>query len=183
MAGDNNTAIGYEADVSSGNISNATVIGNGAEASMSNTVALGNENVTRWAFGLTTTGANRAIEVGLNATNGNGAYLTDGGTWTNTSDRNKKEDFQDIDRNELLVRIGQLNIQRWKYKTTDEYHIGPYAQEFNAAFEVGLDDQGLSTIDPAGVALAAIQELIIRLETQDQLIRQLENRILELESD
>ncbi len=34
------------------------------------------------------------------------------------------------------------------------------AQDFKAAFNLGIDNKTISTIDPAGVALAAIQELI-----------------------
>ena len=44
--GSQNTAIGYEADVASNNLSNATAIGNGAKVSASNTIQLGNNDVT-----------------------------------------------------------------------------------------------------------------------------------------
>ena len=44
--GSNNTFLGYQADVASGTISNATAIGNGAIVSASNTIQLGNANVT-----------------------------------------------------------------------------------------------------------------------------------------
>jgi hypothetical protein len=98
------------------------------------------------------------MEVGINNTNGNGAYLTQGGTWTNTSDINKKEDFSALDGALLLHKINTLSIQRWKYKGTSEYHIGPTAQQFHALFDVGTDNMGISTVDPAGIALAAIQE-------------------------
>jgi hypothetical protein len=38
-------------------------------------------------------------------------------------------------------------------------HIGPTAQDFYAAFKLGDDDKAISSVDPAGVALVAIQEL------------------------
>jgi hypothetical protein len=44
--GSNNTAIGYQADVSSDNLTNATAIGNGAKVATSNTIQLGNTDVT-----------------------------------------------------------------------------------------------------------------------------------------
>ncbi|MHA8067553.1 hypothetical protein V7S76_12845, partial [Aquirufa sp. ROCK2-A2] len=44
--GSNNTAIGYGANVASGTLTNATAIGNGAIVSASNTIQLGNTNVT-----------------------------------------------------------------------------------------------------------------------------------------
>ena len=59
-----------------------------------------------------------------------------------------------------MQKISGLSIQRWKYKGTNEYHIGPTAQDFYKAFNVGTDDKGISTIDPAGISLLAIQELI-----------------------
>jgi hypothetical protein len=34
------------------------------------------------------------------------------------------------------------------------------AQDFYKLFNVGVDDKGISTIDPAGISLAAIQLLI-----------------------
>ncbi len=38
-------------------------------------------------------------------------------------------------------------------------HVGPMAQDFYAAFGLGLDDKHITTIDEGGVALAAIQGL------------------------
>ncbi len=57
-------------------------------------------------------------------------------------------------------KISDLTIQRSKYKGTDKYHIGPTAQDFYKTFNVGTDDKGISTIDPAGISSAPIQELI-----------------------
>jgi len=160
--GDLNTAIGYYAGPSNGltSLNNSTAVGYNAHVATSNTMVFGDYFVDRWAFGISTTNAQHALEVGVSGTNGNGAYLTQGGTWTNTCDVNKKEDFSLIDGNELLQKISHLSIRRWKYKGTNEYHIGPTAQDFYKAFNVGTDDKGISTVDPAGISLLAIQELI-----------------------
>jgi hypothetical protein len=45
--GSNNTAIGYLADIGGANVSNATAIGNSAIASASNTIQLGNNNISK----------------------------------------------------------------------------------------------------------------------------------------
>jgi hypothetical protein len=45
--GSGNTLLGYQTDVLSGTISNATAIGNGAIATASNTIQLGNQNITK----------------------------------------------------------------------------------------------------------------------------------------
>ena len=60
-----------------------------------------------------------------------------------------------------MEKIDQLPISMWNYKAegTVVKHIGPTAQDFHALFGVGDDDKTISTIDPAGIALAAVQEL------------------------
>ena len=57
---------------------------------------------------------------------------------------------------------------RWNYKTQDRAvrHIGPTAQDFKAAFDVGESDTGISSVDADGVALAAIKGLNQKLEEQ-----------------
>jgi altronate dehydratase len=97
-----------------------------------------------------------------------GAYLSEGGDWTNASDRNLKENFASVDGSEVLQKLQGLDILRWNYKSQDETvtHIGPVAQDFAAAFNVGMDSTSISSVDPAGVALAAIKQLD---ETQREL--------------
>jgi Chaperone of endosialidase len=154
-----NTALGFDANTTVGNLSNTTVIGSESRVSSINTMAFGNGGVEKWVFGRQTSPANQAFKVGTGAGNGNGAYLTDGGVWTNTSNKNLKEDIVIVQEQYLLQKIMNMPLSRWKYKGTNEYHIGPMAQDFYAAFQVGLDDESISTIDPAGVALACIQAL------------------------
>ena len=69
-----------------------------------------------------------------------------------------------------------MDITRWKYKGTDEYHIGPMAQDFYALFNVGVDDKRISSIDPSGVALVAIKALNDKIAEQQKTI----NELLEL---
>jgi hypothetical protein len=89
-----------------------------------------------------------------------GAYC-DGANWVNASDKNLKENFQPVDGRDLLQKIDRLPITRWNYKneSSDVVHIGPTAQDFRSVFGVGSDGKSISTIDPAGIALAAIQQL------------------------
>ncbi len=97
-----------------------------------------------------------------------GAYLTHSGDWTNASSRNLKENFRPIDGRKLLEKLARLDIAQWNYITdTDEVtHIGPIAQDFHKIFGLGADTAAISTVDPSGIALAAIQELY---KTQQQL--------------
>lgn len=178
--GSNNTAIGARTFFASGTLTNASIFGYGSSVSTSNTMSFGNESVDRWAFGIPTTNAQHAMEVGNTSTNGNGAYLTEGGTWTNTSDFYKKDDFTDLDGEVLLQKVSQLSIRKWRYKGTSEYHIGPVAQQFYQLFALGADDKGISTVDPSGIALAAIQEQQKLLHRQSEQIAQLEIQVQEL---
>lgn len=173
--GGNNTLIGYNSNLLDSNFSNSTALGNEAIVQASNAMRFGNNSVTRWGFG-TDVAANRALQVGSSSSNGNGAYLTIGGVWTNASDRNLKEDITEVHTASILEKVMQLSISRWKYSGTEEYHIGPMAQDFHALFNVGTDNVSISTIDPAGVSLAAIQELVIYIRALEQRIAELENR-------
>jgi hypothetical protein len=106
-----------------------------------------------------------------------GAALNPGsGSWSNMSNKNLKSNFADVDSRAILERVSELPISTWNYKTQDESirHIGPMAQDFNAAFNVGENDTTISTVDAQGVAFAAIQGL-------NQVVREKEIRIAALE--
>jgi len=112
-----------------------------------------------------------------------GAFLTDGGAWTNASDRNQKEQFTAVDRKALLANVLALPITEWRYKAEPQQrHLGPVAQDFYAAFGLGTDDRHIATIDEGGVALAAIQGLHQLVQEKDARIAALEQRVAELES-
>jgi uncharacterized coiled-coil protein SlyX len=105
----------------------------------------------------------------------NGAVLTDGGAWTNASDRALKSDFTAIDAQAVLTKVAQLPIDEWSYKAeTGQRHLGPVAQDFYAAFGLGADDKHITTVDEGGVALAAIKGLNAKVEKAlDEKSRQL----------
>jgi hypothetical protein len=113
-----------------------------------------------------------------------GAYLTTAGDWISVSDKNKKENFTDIDLNELLNKIDTMPVQQWNYKinSPDVKHIGPVAQDFYAAFKLGDTDVAISAVDEAGVALAAIKALSKKLKEKEAKISDLEKRIEALEA-
>jgi hypothetical protein len=93
------------------------------------------------------------------------AYLSDGGTWTNASDRALKADFTAVDAQAVLAKVAQLPIDEWSYKAEGgQRHLGPVAQNFYAAFGLRADDKHITTVDEGGVALAAIKGLYERTE-------------------
>jgi hypothetical protein len=90
-----------------------------------------------------------------------GAYLSTSGIWTNTSDVNRKHLFENISGEDILMKIRNLPITRWSYRTDKDNirHIGPMAQDFYATFKLGNDDKAIGTVDADGVALAGIKAL------------------------
>ncbi len=105
-----------------------------------------------------------------------GGAFCSGTNWINASDVNSKENFSPIDAQALLDKIADLDITEWNYRNDSEQvrHIGPTAQDFYRLFGIGNDDKSISTIDPAGISLAAIKELYKKSKEVDQLKQQVE---------
>jgi hypothetical protein len=99
------------------------------------------------------------------------------------SDRNVKKDFAPVNPTEILDRVASLSIQTWHFtnETAAARHIGPMAQDFYAAFNVGADDKHIATVDADGVALAAIQGLHEMVKEKAAQISALEKRLAEVE--
>jgi len=162
MTGSNNTAIGYTANVSTDHLNNATAVGAGAIVDASNKIRLGNDAVT-------------VIEgqVGFTA----------------SSDRNKKENFQPVDGEEVLTKIGGLTLKSWNFIGQDPKqfrHYGPAAQDFFAAF--GHDAIGIigtpitiTSTDMEGILMVAAQALEKRTIEQKEEIEALKARLEALE--
>jgi hypothetical protein len=120
--------------------------------------------------------------INTNAGGTSGAYLSMGGTWTNSSDRNNKLGFESVNSEEILQKVADLPITRWQYRDEDGSvrHIGPMAQDFYSAFGVGQDDRHLATVDVDGVTLAAIQGLYTIVREKDAEIKELREKNAEI---
>jgi Chaperone of endosialidase len=138
--GSANTAIGAFADVSAGNLTNATAIGSGAVVNASNKIRLGNNQVI-------------VIE-------GQVAF-------TAVSDKTQKENFQPVDGEAVLGKIRGFELSSWNFSGHDPKqfrHYGPMAQDFFAAFgNDGVGQIGTETTinsgDLAGILMIAVQAL------------------------
>jgi hypothetical protein len=111
-----------------------------------------------------------------NSTLTSGVYLSSGGgSWNVVSDRNKKENFKNIDAENILNKLSKINIQSWNYKTQDPdiRHIGIVAQDFYHNFGYGESDTTVTSIDLAGVNMVAVQGLIGRTEKLSEQNREL----------
>ncbi|GAB3824862.1 tail fiber domain-containing protein [Hymenobacter jeollabukensis] len=105
-----------------------------------------------------------------------GAYLSTSGVWTNTSDRHRKHRFEAVSGEDVLRRLRRLPITRWSYKqeTGPVRHLGPMAQDFYRAFQLGPDSISIGTVDADGVALAGVQALDARtraLQVENERLR------------
>ena len=85
------------------------------------------------------------------------------------SDRNRKENFVPVNPDEVLKQVASLPVSRWSFIGDKQkvIHMGPMAQDFHAAFQVGEDDKHIDMVDADGVALAAIQGLYKLLREKD----------------
>jgi hypothetical protein len=103
---------------------------------------------------------------------GGNATLSNGGTWTNASSRAFKTGFAAIDPLDVLNRVANLPISRWVYTGSEEgTHMGPMAEDFKAAFDLAGNGKSIATVDADGVALAAIQGLNQKLESENAALR------------
>jgi hypothetical protein len=95
-----------------------------------------------------------------------------------TSDRNAKAGFAAVDNRELLQKVASLPLSTWHYTNAPGVrHLGPMAQDFQAAFHLGTDDKHIATVDADGVALAAIQGLYELVQEKDARIAALEQKL------
>ena len=126
------------------------------------------------------TGTSPSITSGRFIDTDTGAYLTTGGAWTNSSDRNSKTNFEAVDTQAVLEQVIAMPITTWNYLAEGEYvqHMGPMAQDFQAAFSLGADETSISTIDADGMALAAIQGLYDVVQEKDSQIVALQRYVV-----
>ena len=94
------------------------------------------------------------------------------GSWSTLSDRNMKDEVTPVDSADVLARVLELPIATWRYKTQDGVrHMGPMAQDFHAAFGLGVNEKLIDQVDPDGVALAAIQGLAAQKDEEIAALR------------
>jgi hypothetical protein len=168
-AGDYSFAAGRRAKA---NHSGAFVWGDGQDADKSSSA----EN----EFNVYASGGARIFS---NAAATSGVLLAPGGgSWSSVSDRASKENLAPVDGPDVLARVCALPISTWNYEAQDDSvrHMGPMAQDFRAAFGLGVSEKLIDTVDPDGVALAAIQGLNARLDEKESEIEGLRRANAEL---
>ncbi len=116
------------------------------------------------------------------APGGFGVMMMMGGVMMMASDRNLKTDVAKVDGRSVLKRLASVPVSSWSYKADSATrHMGPMAQDFKKAFDVGSDDRFIHGVDASGVALASIQGLYALVREQKKQIAKLEKRLGKLE--
>ena len=138
-------------------------------------------------FAARATGGVRIV-TGIDASGSTSAGVRIGpgsGSWETLSDRHVKTAFSPVDGREILDRLKTVPILSWRYRTEDPAarHIGPTAQDFHQAFQVGTDERYINSMDADGIAMAAIQGLYDAVRERNRTIEAHEKRIREMEQD
>lgn len=114
--------------------------------------------------------------------NGN---LTLSGVLTEASSMHRKENRAVVDPAAVLETLKEVPVETWNYRTDADgiRHMGPMAQTFYAAFGLGVDEEHLAPLDANGVALAAIQGLLERVESLEETSANTQNEIATLRKE
>jgi hypothetical protein len=138
--------------------------------------AVNGESVTGpETFSVSATGGVRMITGSSSVT-----YIPSGSTgWSNASSRAVKTNIEPVEPEQALAGVEELGVATWEYEDRDgegagTTHIGPMAEEFHDAFDVGDSDEHINSVNADGIALAAIQGLSAKLDDREERIEALE---------
>jgi hypothetical protein len=90
------------------------------------------------------------------------------GSMSCASSRTVKEDFRPLEGEEVLARVRGTPVTSWSYIGEDAAagrkvrHVGPMAEDFHAAFGLGINNTTIGHTDIAGVNFAGVQALEAR---------------------
>lgn len=122
-----------------------------------------------------------------NLTGTTGCNLPAGsGVFNCTSSRATKENFSLIDGNDVLARLRKVPVSTWNYIAEGQQsrHLGPMAEDFYTAFQLGTTDKAIGIQDAVGVSLAAVKALDARtleLQQKSAEVEQLRTKVNTLE--
>jgi hypothetical protein len=118
-----------------------------------------------------------------NATLTTGCNLPAGsGVFSCASSRTLKDHFAPVAGEDLLARVRTVPVNYWNYvaEQGNVRHLGPFAEDFAAAFGLGNDPLAIGLLDIDGVNFAAVKALEQRTAEQAERFRALETANVEL---
>lgn len=98
------------------------------------------------------------------------------GVFSCTSSRATKENFVAVSGGDVLSRLKSIDVSTWNYisEGRNVRHMGPMAEDFFKAFQLGTGNTSIGLQDLTGVSLAAIKELNQRTDELQQKTTEVE---------
>jgi trimeric autotransporter adhesin len=121
-----------------------------------------------------------------NLTGTTGCNLPAGsGVFNCTSSRSTKQNFMAVSGEDILANLRSIPVTTWNYTSEGKQvrHMGPMAEDFYKAFNLGVGNTSIGVQDLGGVSLAAIKALDQRtteLQQKTAEVEQLRNQVNEL---
>jgi len=165
---------------STNGFSGAFVWGDGSATTTAQTFnAVANNEFAARASGGFRFRTNLAGTTGCNLPAGSGVFNC-------TSSRYTKENFLLVSGTDVLSRLRGIDISTWNYiaEGRNVRHMGPMAEDFYKAFQLGTGNTSIGVQDLTGVSLAAIKELNQRTDELQQKtaeVEQLREQVNQLE--
>ncbi len=108
------------------------------------------------------------------------------GVFNCTSTRTTKENFSLVNGDDVLASLRKVPVSTWNYiaEGTQSRHLGPMAEDFYGAFQLGTSDKSIGIQDAVGVSLAAVKALDARtleLQQKTEEVEQLRSKVNTLE--
>jgi len=102
----------------------------------------------------------------------NGAYVSAGGVWTNSSSRARKDNIESLTLEDALVALADLEPVSFNYRSdVDERHLGFIAEDVPEIVAT-TDRQSLSPMDVIAVLTRVVQEQQERIQLLEQSIHE-----------
>jgi autotransporter adhesin len=170
--GENSVAIGYHAHA----LHSGTFVYSDQSDGIGNTLSTAENQFMVKASGGTIFYTNVGLTTGVR-------LLPGAGAWSILSDRNQKENIQSLNAIDYLNRLKMVDVYSWSYISQDSSitHIGPMAQDFFTAFELGTDSTTINSGDFDGVnllLLKALDEKMTLIEIQQSELIGLKNELI-----
>lgn len=105
-------------------------------------------------------------------------------SWTCASSRTLKENFRNVDGEDVLKRLKSIPVTTWSMRGADRdvRHLGPVAEDFYKAFPLGLGNTTIGMGDIDGVNLAAAKALEARTTALQKQLKAKDAEIAKLKS-
>ncbi|HEU4509917.1 MAG TPA: tail fiber domain-containing protein, partial [Pyrinomonadaceae bacterium] len=187
VTADNDYSFAFGKFASTNGFSGTFVWGDGSATSSTQTfTASANNEFAARASGGFRFRTNLGGTTGCNLPAGSGVFIC-------TSSRATKENFLAVSGADVLSRLKDIEVSTWNYISEGRKvrHMGPMAEDFFKAFQLGTGNTAIGVQDLTGVSLAAIKELDQRttelrqktaeVEQLREQVNQLERRLATLE--